>query len=298
MDFPSSRPGRFYVGIAGVDVRGEEIQVGCGAMLRPTYAHLMAPYILAFAPAPVGSPHPAPWKNASGGLAIDIVGEIEIPGISDSSLDERLNLARIIIALIRLSAHPDAIAPVVSTIPFAAAAKAPDNTAHFLPLEVEPTHLQLTPKPNRTLSRESLSWVPAAVAKTVVLMDEHPELDMAIVALDRSQFVREPALILISLWAALEAIFSPDKSAELKFRIATRMAYFLETDGSRRFELYNQVRKLYDARSAAAHGSLKQKPQLSLVPTYNLLRRVFIRIIDTNHFPTQAELEQLIFSGS
>jgi hypothetical protein len=99
----------------------------------------------------------------------------------------------------------------------------------------------------------------------------------------------------MSLWAALEAIFSPDKAAEIKFRIALRIACYLESSGQDRLELYNKVRKLYNARSAAAHGNPKWKPDFSLIETYFLLRRVFIAIIDRNQFPTQRELERVVF---
>lgn len=296
MTFPLDTRSRFYVGLAGIRVSPQEIDVGCGAILRSTFAHLMAPFVLAFKPPLTGGPHPGPWKNVSGGLALDISGEIEIPRMADTPLSDRLNLARVIVALIRLTAHPQTMAPIVSTTAFAAAADARDNTAYFMPFEVQERHMALTSPVDGALSQESLKWLQTAVPKTVVLMDQHPELDVAVVALDRCQFVREPALILISLWAALEAIFSPDKSSELKFRIAARIACYLEPAGTTRLELYNRVRKLYDARSAAAHGSPKRKPELALVETYNLLRRIVIQIIERNHLPTQPELETAMFA--
>ncbi|PYI92551.1 MAG: hypothetical protein DME97_09545 [Verrucomicrobia bacterium] len=296
MRFPADSEDPFYVGLAGINVEEGEVNLGMGVLLRPTFAHLMAPFLLAFAPARQGCAHPAPWKAATGGLGWDIHAEIEIPHISGASLDDRLTFVRTVLALIRLWACPSILAPVVSTIRFATAANAPDNAAHFLPFEVEPMHMRLKSASDCCLSHESLGWITTALPKTVVLVDRHPELDMAMVALDRSQFVREPALILMSLWAALEAIFSPDKAAELKFRVAARIASYLEPAGAGRLELYKKVRKLYDARSAAAHGSSKLKPEFSLIETYSVLRRAFILIIDRNHFPTQQELEALIFS--
>jgi hypothetical protein len=295
MRFPADSEDPFYVGLAGIKIEGGEIDLGMGRLLRPTFAHLMAPFLMAFAPAPPGCPHPAPWKAASGGLGWDIQAEIEIPHISGASLEDRLTLVRTVVSLIRLWACPSTLAPVISTIRFATAATAPDNTAHFLPFEIEPMHMRLKSASGRSLSYQSLEWITNSLPKTIVLVDQHKELDMAIVALDRSQFVREPAQILMSLWAALEAIFSPDKAAELKFRVAARIACYLEPAGAGRLELYNKVRKLYDARSAAAHGSSKSKPEFSLIETYFDLRRALIQIIDRNHFPTHLELEALIF---
>lgn len=250
---------------------------------------------MAFAPAPSGSAHPGPWKAASGGLGWDVQAEIEIPYIPEATFNDRVNFVRTIVALIRLWASPSLTAPVISTIPFSAAAKAPDNAAQFLPFETEPMHMRLKSSSDSCLSRQSLAWIRKVLPKCVLLVDQHPEIDMAIVALDRSQFVREPALILMSLWAALEAIFSPDKAAEIKFRIAVRIACYLASTGQDRLDLYNKVRKLYNARSAAAHGNPKWKPNVSLFETYLLLRGVFIEIVDRNHFPTHHELESLIF---
>lgn len=200
-----------------------------------------------------------------------------------------------LVALLRLWASPSIVAPVVSTIRFTEAASAPDNSATFLPLEIEPMHMKLESDSGNLLSSQNVEWLRTGFPKAIVLLDKHPELDTVIAALDRCQFVREPSLILISLWAALETIFSPDKAAELKFRIATRIACYLEAPGLERFDLYNKVRKLYDARSAAAHGSSKWKPEFALIETYSILRRIFIKIIDTNHFPSQKELEAAIF---
>jgi hypothetical protein len=297
MSFPIHDNDPFFVGLTGIKVESGEIDLGCGASLRSTFAHLMAPFLLAFAPATPGQPHPAPWKAASGSFGWDITAEVTIPPIPDANFDDRLSFVRVLVALLRLWACPSIVAPVVSTIRFTDAASAPDNSAYFLPLEIEPMHMKLKSDSGNLLSSQKLEWLGMGFPKAIVLLDRHPELDTVIAALDRSQFVREPSLILISLWAALETIFSPDKSAELKFRIAARIACYLEHPGPERFELYNKVRKLYDARSAAAHGSSKWKPEFALIETYSLLRRIFIQMIDTTHFPSQKELEAAIFEG-
>ncbi len=49
-DFP------LYAGIAGVSVNVNEFDFGEGVVLRKTYAHVMAPYLAAFAPAEPGKP--------------------------------------------------------------------------------------------------------------------------------------------------------------------------------------------------------------------------------------------------
>ena len=37
-----------YVGLSGFDFEGDAIDLGHGVVLRKTYAHLMAPFIVAF----------------------------------------------------------------------------------------------------------------------------------------------------------------------------------------------------------------------------------------------------------
>lgn len=53
-----------YFGLSGIDLEDASIDLGHGVLLTRTYAHLMAPYIMAFAPALPGRPHPGPWKAA------------------------------------------------------------------------------------------------------------------------------------------------------------------------------------------------------------------------------------------
>ena len=51
----------------------------------------MAPFLMAFAPASPGKPHPAPWKPANGGLAIDINAELFLPAACKLEHLDRLN---------------------------------------------------------------------------------------------------------------------------------------------------------------------------------------------------------------
>jgi hypothetical protein len=107
--------------------------------------------------------------------------------------------------------------------------------------------------------------------------------------------VRSPAEQnkLISLWGALEAFFSPS-TTELKFRISALIASFLEPPGKQRATLQKDVAKLYDMRSAAAHGKPRHE-QADVLNTFNLLRRVLFAFIDDKSVPTKDELEARLF---
>ena len=61
---------------------------------------------------------------------------------------------------------------------------------------------------------------------------------------------------MIELVTALEALFSPGKDGEMKFRIAQRAALLLGKDASDRERLAHFLRKLYDGRSQILHSGI------------------------------------------
>ena len=66
-----------FGGLTGAQLGTDEFEICEGLVVRRTYAHLMSPYILAFArPEGPGKPHPGPWRPARGGQSLDL--EIEV----------------------------------------------------------------------------------------------------------------------------------------------------------------------------------------------------------------------------
>ena len=105
--------------------------------------------------------------------------------------------------------------------------------------------------------------------------------------------MRDPSLALVSLWGALENIFSPTKS-ELRFRLSALIASYLEAPGPKRLELQRHVARMYDARSTPGNGVVEDDAVV-LRDTFELLRRVIISIIDRRHVPSKEELEANLF---
>jgi hypothetical protein len=64
--------GNLYVGLSGLTLDDNLIEFPLGVRLEKTYAHMMSPMTLAFAPAPINGLHPPPWKAARGGFGQDI----------------------------------------------------------------------------------------------------------------------------------------------------------------------------------------------------------------------------------
>ena|SRR2546427_9943145 len=90
-----------YAGLYGLALVPESFDLGHGAVISRTYAHFMAPFMMAFAPAPPRKPHPGPWKAAKGGIYIDITAELFFPAITSIQQLDRMNTVWWIVALMR-----------------------------------------------------------------------------------------------------------------------------------------------------------------------------------------------------
>lgn len=284
-----------YLGLTGGELDFESIDLGRGVVLRRTYAHLMAPYLMAFAPAPTGEPHPGPWKAAGGGGGFDITAELTLPVLAEFAPISNLSVGKVLVALMRLWASPSLSAPVVATVPFASVAGTPDQQAQFTPLEVGTRHFPLQTAEGKALTAAQFDWLRDHWEKSLGLLKKHSEVRLALDVIDRAQFVANRALILVSLWGALEALFSPGKT-ELRFRVSANIASYLEPSGNARHALHKKAMSLYDARSAAAHGASKEDT-VAILGSFELLRRVLLKMFSEDYMPTKEELERTLFGA-
>lgn len=72
--------------------------------------------------------------------------------------------------------------------------------------------------------------------------------------------VEEPELLdsLIDCWVALEALFTPDSTAELSYRASLRIATFVSKEPEARFDVFSVMHSSYKLRSAIVHGNWRQ----------------------------------------
>lgn len=286
--------GNLHAGLSGLELQEPSFDLGCGLTLSKTYAHLMAPFMMAFRPAPKGSHHPAPWKAAQGGSSFDISAELCVPEAIESEFGSKIEVAQTVLFLLRLGVNPATTLPVFSNHAFASLPEVEDNETRLFPNEVQPRHFPLGVV-GGIATPEAVGWVSERWQVTHKLILESAEFSLAVEAIDSGQFVRQSALALVSLWGALEALFSPS-TAELKFRVSALIAAFLEPPGAARHALQKDIAKLYDKRSAAAHGKPKHDAE-DLLATFNLLRRVLFEIIDRGEVPTKETLEAALFGA-
>lgn len=286
-----------FVGISGVGSEAGAFDLGHGVSLRTTYAHLMAPFMMAFAPPEKpGQPHPAPWAAASGGLAFDILVELAIPSEISSSLPcENTTAAWWIVGLLRLCTGPRLRAPVLSNYPLTRAAAA-SKDLHIQPLEVSPHQLVLDPEAKSEISVRDLNWTRDNWLSSLSLLENSPKFSMLVESLDQAAFNHRPQLALLMLWAGLEEMFSPSKS-ELRYRISSLIASYVEPSGQSRLARQKAVARLYDSRSAAAHGRGDTEVE-PLWETYYLAREIVLKMIDERHAPSTTELEERMFGAN
>ena len=284
-----------FAGFAGVELSVPEAGLGHGIRLTPTYAHLMAPFMMAFSPSPEGRHHPAPWAVVSGGLGFDISVQLEVPASTLKALSlEPSYVAWLITALLRLRVGPTFLVPTFGEQSFEDA-KAEHAKAVYHPIELESRILRVASEPRRSISDVDAAWVSKHWVAASSMFQASDKFRLLFEAIDQCMFARHENLALLWLWGGLEAIFSPEKS-ELRYRISGAIASFLEPAGVPRLNAQKAIAKLYDSRSAAAHGR-EDKRTDSLQETYCLASRVVTKVIEDNRVPTHAELEAKLFGA-
>ena len=283
-----------FAGIAGINLPCDHFDLGHGLTLRRTFAHFMAPFMMAFSPAEPGKGHPAPWSAVSGGLGFDLYVQLHIPStFSEVVFFDRLNTAWWIVALLRLRGAPRAHAPVIADRPFADISKN-WSSAKIIPVEVTPRRLAAEPI-DSPISQDDLEWVKSVWESGARLMRDSSSFNDAFQALDSAGSMPNQSVSLLTVWGALEHLFSPAKQ-ELRFRVSANIAAYLEAPGTARLTLHRKLMKLYDARSVAAHGAGSMNSE-AWIDTAILANRVLHKILSDRQVPSKDQLESALFSS-
>jgi hypothetical protein len=278
-----------YAGLASVQIDFEDLDVTDGISLRRMYARFFMPMLMAFEQ----PTHLGRWAAVSDGINHDIYIELKLTEACGTKLEEKLALAKLVTALLRLHASPHLVLAVISNVPIEEGTTY-SKKRHFLPVEAMPPRLAFAEQDRKKLSITHFTWLMAIIRNAMYLNTKSEPFRFALQALDSWASIGNPSLALVSMWAALENIFSPDKAAELRFRVSSLIASYLETPGESRRKKFAEVLRLYDARSKAAHGMSKHDHRV-LYETYDLLRAVLIKILDEKSVPSKSELEANLF---
>lgn len=303
-----------HLGLSALDLPDEPIEMGRGIVLRKTFARFGAPFMLINTAPELTPPSPAPVPRNERERRIplpplppppfwhlersefDVVAELHVPRSERLDSETRYRFAYTILLLLRLIVAPGLTFHVLSTQPFAALI--PRGLRECALVRMESNKRTFTFGIDNTLSTTSgIEWIAKHWEVVARLYDESPEFRLAVLALDAVYFVPDSALALVSLWGAIEALFAPSHT-ELKFRVSALLASYLEPPGAGRLALQRFITKLYDKRSAAVHGKPKHATTNDLTGTFELLRRVVIRITDAGVVPTKESLEANLFGAS
>lgn len=280
-----------YAGLWGLPLSGE-VNFGQGITLRPTYIHVMTHTMLAFnRPERSDAHHPSPWKATTGMSGFDVEAELCVPKSYSRHKIAQLDIVRSLVGLLRLYVHPDIRFAVSATQPFADLANS-NELIVAKQWEINQRHFDFGQIPMNGYEVR-IEWIKQHWETALHLIEKSSEFRLALDVYLSGQFIPNPAMVMVATWGALEALFL-DTKAELRFRVSSLLAAYMEPRGKTRSALQKKAAKLYDKRSAAAHGSAKHEPQ-DLIDSFYLLRDVLIRMIQAGEVPTREELEVRLF---
>ncbi len=285
-----------FGGIAKIEITEPEFDLGNGVFIRPTYAHLFAPFTMAFKPPGKYGFHDGPWKTTKGGYHFDIRAEIEMPVIESLADDfEQQELIWLIASLIRLSTFPFVMVPAISDISFNKVLESEKDPSIY-PFETQRRIFGPAKDKKPELNKDNLSWIRDRWYPAAMLLKSSPKFYAAFKAFDAATINQKTSLSLLTVWGAIEQLFSPN-TGELKYRVSANLAAYLQPHGEERLKLFKELSKLYNERSTAAHTA-KDSDQSPLISSYVHLRNAILKMVDTGEVPTQDDLEKLQFMVS
>ncbi|MGA9453369.1 MAG: hypothetical protein WBW41_18740 [Verrucomicrobiia bacterium] len=283
-----------FGGISGAKLPVAEYDLGEGAVLKATYAHVMSPFLMAFSPAEPGKPHPPPWNAVSGGLSHDVHIELKIDSSGNPEWLIGTQALWWVVALLRLKASWTLSAPVFADRSFQ---DIPNTSgARLFPFELVARRKVQAEDALSDLALEDLAWVAQNWKRAALLFHRDRNFAQAFQAFDNSTIISSPALGLLTLWSALEHLFAPSKQ-ELRFRVSALIACYLTEPGEDRMQVQKKLAKLYDERSQAAHTADEVEAEAAS-ETFAIMRQVLLKIISEDRVPSRDFLEKLLFGAS
>jgi len=276
---------RQYYALSGVQLDFDSFDLGHGVVLSQTYLHVMSPPLIAFAPCSESKPHPTPWRTANvkpRHMEADLFAQLSVPRSYGSN--EHYEWASWIVLLLRFANDVTVTLTLTASDTFN---EVKEGKAAAYLLEDVPYIFEGT-----TIHQDEAEWLKANWHKSLPLRTDDT-LSFALTSIYNSHRANEEFGV-VSVWAALERLFSSN-AVELKYRVCSNIAAFLEPPGQTRYLLFQQLSKLYDDRSKAAHGS-PMKSATPYMDISSIASRAVLRIIELGRVPTKDDLERELFA--
>jgi hypothetical protein len=217
--------------------------------------------------------------------------ELFIKDIDDYK--ERIfDIAWWIISCIRIKSNVGFIVPFVSNYSWSTIAAAPNNSVKIRVIED-------VPKADRyfldsKVSVNDIGWVNNQFINFATLLSD-TRFRIAVDSITTNHLQHNSRVSIALLWSGIEAIFGIQ--SELRFRLSAQIASLLEERGSSRYKLYKKIKKLYDVRSKAVHGSAitEKEIQEHIIEVRELLSNLLDYFIEKKEVLSIEELEKLLF---
>jgi len=214
--------------------------------------------------------------------------ELAVTVDTDCFSQANMNMGWWIISALRTCSLADILVPVVA-----------DVSWDVIPaIEADQCHAQLiedVPRARRfgaevMVTDDHLGWIGAHLTSWITLL-EFSSFRLGVDALTTHSQHAILRMSAASLWSGFEALFGIN--AELRFRLALLAAGYLEDRGPPRLALFKRIKKLYDYRSKAVHGSPTTERMLEehIVEVRALLSRLLCRMTEEGRVPSSDDFE-------
>lgn len=139
------------------------------------------------------------------------------------------------------------------------------------------------------LTDDDLNWIASNFANARELL-EKDQFQTAVHCLATFRWHSMARVQLAILWAGIEGMFGA--STEIRFRISLYIARFLHPDDAdKRQTVFDAVKRLYNSRSAAVHGSkIKGDATNTVNESADILCKLLRRCTDLKSMPDENEL--------
>jgi len=139
------------------------------------------------------------------------------------------------------------------------------------------------------LTSDESKWISANFKDARQLL-ENERFQTAVHCLASYRWHSMPRIKLAVLWAGIEGMFGA--SSEIRFRISLYIARFLhQHDSEKRKLLFETVKKLYNSRSSAVHGSkIKGGIDAAVEESAGILQKILLQCVNIKSMPNENEL--------
>jgi hypothetical protein len=214
------------------------------------------------------------------------------PEGEDECSQQAFNLAYWLISALRVRSLAEILVPVVADHSWSCIAGITDQSCRAQFIEDVPRARRLDEVVEVTLLH--LEWVREYLGDFDRLGAE-PRFRLAVHAFCNHNHTDDTRIMAATLWSGIEALFGIQH--ELRFRLAAFVAAVLEPRGEARRDLYKRLKRMYDIRSKAVHGSQMEAADLDahVLETRRLVSRLLCAFTEAQRVYTEQEIEDLLF---